>query len=70
MMQAVMSSGTSEAGYIASSEAAEEFLALRQKVKNFMELSMRISRFHRRDVCDAGKVRVVCVKTWACSLSR
>ena len=47
-MQAVTSSGTSEAGYIDVSEAVNEVLVLRQEVQNFMELSMRILRFHRR----------------------
>ena len=35
-------SGTSEAGYIALSEAVEEVLVLRQDVQNFVELSMRM----------------------------
>ena len=41
-MQAVTSSGTSEAGYIALSEAVEDVLVLRQEVQNFVELSMSI----------------------------
>ena len=40
MIQAVTSSGISEAGYIAISEAVEEVLVLRQEAQNFMELSM------------------------------
>ena len=36
------SSCTSEAEYIALSEAVEEVLVLRQKVENFVELPMRM----------------------------
>ena len=42
------SSGTSEAEYVALSEAVEEVLVLRQKVENFVELSMRML-YHRRE---------------------
>ena len=45
-MQAVTPSGTSEAGYIALSEAVEELLVLRQEVQNVVEL-MRMLH-HRR----------------------
>ena len=48
MMEAVTSSGTSEAGYIALSEAVEEVLVLRQEVQNSMEVSMKTPRVHRR----------------------
>ena len=49
MMQAVRPSVTSEAGYIALSEAVEEVFVLRQEVvQKFIELSMRIPRVHRR----------------------
>ena len=41
------SSGPSEAGYIALSEAVEEVLVLRQEMQNFVELSMRML-YHRR----------------------
>ena len=41
------SSDTSEAGYIALSEAVEDFLVLRQEVQSFVELSMRMLH-HRR----------------------
>ena len=41
------SSGTPEAGYIASSEAVDEVLVLRQEVQNFVELSTRMLH-HRR----------------------
>ena len=40
-------SNTSEAGYIALSEAVEEVLVLRQEVHNYVELSMRMLH-HRR----------------------
>ena len=85
-------SGTSEAEYVAFSEAVKEVTFLRQ-VQDFMEPSMRISaanvfedneeviklainkhaarstkhidvKHHLvRDACDAGKVRVVYVRT-------
>ena len=48
MMQAVTSSGSLEAGYIALSEAVKEALVLRQEVQSFMELSIEIPRVHRR----------------------
>ena len=41
-------SGTSELGYIALSEAAEEVLVFREEEQNFTELSMRMLRVHRR----------------------
>ena len=41
------SSGTSETGYIALSEAVEEVLVLRQEVQTYVELSMMILH-HRR----------------------
>ena len=46
-MQTITSSGTSEAGYVALSEAVEEGLFLRQEVQNFVKLSMRMLH-HRR----------------------
>ena len=47
-MQAVTASGTSEAGYITLPEVIEEVLVLRQEVQNFVELSVRVLRVHRR----------------------
>ena len=47
-VQAVASSGISEAGYIALSEAVEKVLVLRQEVQNFVELSMKMPH-HRRE---------------------
>ena len=91
-MQELMMSGSSEAEYVALSEAVNKVLFLRQ-MQDFMELSMRIGavnvfedneeliklaenkhvsrrtkhidvKHHRvRDACDAGKVRVVYVRT-------
>ena len=43
------SSSTSEAVYIALSEAVEEVLVLRQEVQNFVELSMRMLHHRRAD---------------------
>ena len=40
------SSGTSEAGHIAVSEAVEDVLVFRQEVHNFVEFSRRM--LHRR----------------------
>ena len=64
-----MAAGTLDAGYISLSEAVEEVLVLRQKVQNFIELSMGILHFRRRpgsglhlvrDACNTGEVRVMC----------
>ena len=67
-------SGSSETGYIALSEAVKAVLFLRQ-VQEFMAPSIRILHASRRakhvdvkhgferDACDAGKIRVVYVKT-------
>ena len=41
-------SGPSEAGYNALPEVVEEVLVLRQEVQNFVELSMKVLRVHRR----------------------
>ena len=75
-MQEVAASRTSEAGYIALSEAIEEVLLLSQEVQNFMVPSIRVLCANRRtgkhidvrhdmakDACDAGKVSVVYVRT-------
>ena len=40
-------SDTSEAEYIALSEAVEEVQGLRQEVQSFVELSMRMLHHHR-----------------------
>ena len=40
-------SGTSEAGYIALSEAVKEVLVLRQEVPNFVELSIKMLHYLR-----------------------
>ena len=48
-MQAVTSSGTSEGRYIALSEVVEEVLVLRQEVRVFVELSMRMLRRRRTE---------------------
>ena len=78
-MQTVTASGTSEAGYIALSEAVKELLFSRQvqgfMVQDFMKPSMRILHVRRRtkhiDVIhdlgtnanDARNVRVMYVRT-------
>ena len=84
MMQVVTPSGILEAGYIALQEAVEDSSSFETGSAKFCgtvdedptcSSSGRIKHIDVRhdlvrDVCDAGEVRVVCVKTRTSSLSR